>query len=130
MPAAYVDPATSRTYPLDVPRWRSDDGGPLMVTPLPGISRGEIDMATRSQWRYRAALPLDIVPVTMGEGCTPLIEKDWGGTRLRFKLEWFAPTGSFKDRGTFLFGIEINRFNRFNLEWFYDRTHKLMSFCI
>jgi threonine synthase len=97
--AAYVDPATSRTYPLDVPRWRSDDGGPLMVTPLPGISRGEIDTTTRSQWRYRAALPIAIAPVTMGEGCTPLVEKPWGGTSLRFKLEWFAPTGSFKDRG-------------------------------
>jgi threonine synthase len=97
--AGYVDPATSRTYPLEVPRWRSDDGGPLMITPLSGIARADIETGTRSQWRYRAALPLDIAPVTMGEGCTPLIEKPWAGTTLRFKLEWFAPTGSFKDRG-------------------------------
>lgn len=99
MRATYVDPVTSRTYPLDVPRWRSDDGGPLMITPLPGIARGDIDTGTRSLWRYRAALPLDIAPVSLGEGCTPLIERDWAGTRIRFKLEWFAPTGSFKDRG-------------------------------
>ncbi|MBM3521712.1 MAG: pyridoxal-phosphate dependent enzyme [Alphaproteobacteria bacterium] len=99
MRAGYIDPATSRTYPLDVPRWRSDDGGPLMITPLPGIARADIDKGTRSLWRYRAALPLDIAPVSLGEGCTPLVERDWAGTRLRFKLEWFAPTGSFKDRG-------------------------------
>ena len=30
---------------------------------------------------------------------TPLIEHAWRGGRAHFKLEWFAPTGSFKDRG-------------------------------
>ena len=35
----------------------------------------------------------------MGEGMTPLIEHAWRGGRAHFKLEWFAPTGSFKDRG-------------------------------
>ena len=35
----------------------------------------------------------------MGEGLTPLIERGWRGGRAHFKLEWFAPTGSFKDRG-------------------------------
>ena len=36
----------------------------------------------------------------MGEGCTPLVEHPWRGGRAHFKLEWFAPTGSFKDRGS------------------------------
>ncbi|MBL8701713.1 MAG: pyridoxal-phosphate dependent enzyme [Alphaproteobacteria bacterium] len=99
MPAAYIDPETAKSYPLDVPRWRSDDGNPLMITPLPGIARADIDTSTRSLWRYRAALPMDIAPVSLGEGCTPLVARDWGGARIRFKLEWFAPTGSFKDRG-------------------------------
>jgi threonine synthase len=35
----------------------------------------------------------------MGEGCTPLVEKPWGDLRPLFKLEWFNPTSSFKDRG-------------------------------
>ena len=35
----------------------------------------------------------------MGEGCTPLVDHPWRGGRAHFKLEWFAPTGSFKDRG-------------------------------
>lgn len=99
MRAAYIDPATAKTYPLDVPRWRSDDGGPLMITALPGLTRGEIDQRARSIWRYRAALPTALAPVSLGEGMTPLIDLPWAGTRLRFKLEWFAPTCSFKDRG-------------------------------
>lgn len=97
---AYIDPATGRTYPLVTPRWRSDDGGPLMITPLPGIGRADIDQAKRSLWRYAAALPLPIEnPISMGEGMTPLVRHGFRGGHAHFKLEWFAPTGSFKDRG-------------------------------
>ncbi len=97
---AYVEPVSGRLYPIDQPRWRSDDGLPLMITDLPGIGRGEIDSGLRSIWRYAAALPFAIrKPITMGEGCTPLVERRWRGGRALFKLEWFAPTGSFKDRG-------------------------------
>ena len=35
----------------------------------------------------------------MGEGCTPLVARRWRGAPALFKLEWFSPTGSFKDRG-------------------------------
>ena len=97
---AYIDPRTAQTYPLAIPRWRSDTGGPLMITPLPGIGRGDIDTTRRSLWRYAASFPVPVAePVTMGEGLTPLVEGDWRGNRAHFKLEWFAPTGSFKDRG-------------------------------
>src|SRR5271168_3659176 len=97
---AYVDPVSGTTYPLAVPRWRSDAGTPLLITPLPGIGRTEIDTALRSLWRYRAAFPLAVAdPVSLGEGMTPLVERHWRGVAARFKLEWFAPTGSFKDRG-------------------------------
>jgi threonine synthase len=99
--ASYVDPRNGKIYPLDVPRWCSDDRTPLLVTPGAGISRDEIDRQTRSLWRYRAALPARIEkPITLGEGCTPLVEQAWGDLRAHFKLEWFNPTGSFKDRGS------------------------------
>jgi threonine synthase len=98
--AAYVDPSTATIYPLDVPRWCSDGGSPLMITDLPGIGREQIDCGARSLWRYAAALPLvPSNPVTLGEGCTPLVRRNWHGASALFKLEWFAPTGSFKDRG-------------------------------
>jgi len=97
----YIAPASGRTYPLDVPRWCSDDRKPLLITPQPGISRDDIDRTCRSQWRYRASLPLDVArPISMGEGCTPLVQREWGAHRPCFKLEWFHPTSSFKDRGT------------------------------
>ena len=98
---SYVDPLNGKLYPLDIPRWCSDEGKPLLVTPLPGISRDEVERGTRSLWRYRAALPVEIrQPITMGEGCTPAVEKAWGDLRPHFKLDWFNPTASFKDRGT------------------------------
>ncbi|WP_281375968.1 pyridoxal-phosphate dependent enzyme [Pseudonocardia pini] len=36
----------------------------------------------------------------MGEGCTPLLTRDFAGMEVGVKPEWFNPTGSFKDRGT------------------------------
>ena len=97
---SYIDPRTGKHYPLSERRWRSDDGNPLLVSPLPGIGRDDIDSRTRSIWRYRAALPLEIPnPASLGEGCTPLVQKKWGGLEPFFKLEWFNPTSSFKDRG-------------------------------
>jgi threonine synthase len=99
-PPAYVDPISGRKYPISEPRWRSDTGAPLMITALPGIGRNMIDTGKRSLWRYAAALPVDVPdPITMGEGCTPLVSHKWGGVPALFKLEWLAPTGSFKDRG-------------------------------
>ncbi|QNK69109.1 pyridoxal-phosphate dependent enzyme [Variovorax sp. PAMC26660] len=98
--ARYVDPLTGRHHELSERRWRSDDGNPMMVTPLPGITRDDIDPRERSVWRYRAALPVVIErPSSLGEGCTPLVQKRWGELSPYFKLEWFNPTCSFKDRG-------------------------------
>jgi threonine synthase len=95
-----VDPVSGRDYPVAEVRWRSDEGRPLWMSNLPGITRDDIDRGERSLWRYRKSLPVAIDdPVSMGEGCTPLIERTWAGRPCHFKLEWFAPTGSFKDRG-------------------------------
>ncbi|SDG73677.1 threonine synthase [Bradyrhizobium sp. Rc2d] len=102
MPAAsYIDPRNGQLYQLDQPRWCSDERTPLLVTPGTGISREDIDGRMRSLWRYRATLPVEIAkPITLGEGCTPLVQQEWGELRPLFKLEWFNPTGSFKDRGS------------------------------
>jgi threonine synthase len=98
--AVYLDPESGAAYPLDQPRWRSDSGAPLMISDLPGIDRGGIDRSLRSLWRYRGALPVAVkAPISMGEGCTPLVSRTWQDVAVLFKLEWFSPTGSFKDRG-------------------------------
>jgi threonine synthase len=65
------------------------------------MARRDIDAGEASLWRYRAALALDGPPrVSLGEGWTPLVTRDWDGATIRFKLESQMPTGSFKDRGT------------------------------
>ena len=97
----YIEPRSGDRYPLDIPRWCADGQKPLLVTSQLGIARDDIDRRERSLWRYRASLPLEISrPISMGEGCTALVQKDWDDFRPFFKLEWFNPTCSFKDRGT------------------------------
>ena len=74
----YVDPVDGTAYPIDVPRWRSDAGRPLLITPQPGIGPDDIDDSNPTLWRYRAALPVDIGdPIFLGEGRTPLLEVVW-----------------------------------------------------
>lgn len=100
MTPAYLDPRSGETFPLDTPRWCGTGRAPLFITDLPGITRAQIDTTTRSLWRYRAALPMQAAdPITMGEGCTPLVPRSLGGATALLKCEWFMPTGSFKDRG-------------------------------
>jgi threonine synthase len=100
MTAAYLDPRTGQTFPLDQPRWCGPDRAPLLLTPLRGIRPDDIDHTLRSLWRYQAAFPMRTDrPITMGEGCTPLIPRRVHGADVHLKCEWFMPTGSFKDRG-------------------------------
>lgn len=96
----YLDPRTGQTFPLDQPRWCGPSQAPLLLTPLPGLARGQVDSAIRSLWRYRAAFPFQVEhPITLGEGCTPLIRHHVAGVATHLKCEWFNPTCSFKDRG-------------------------------
>lgn len=104
----YLNPRTGETWPLDEPRWRAPDGSPLLLTPMTGLIRQEIETERRSLWRYLSALPVrPDDPITLGEGCTPLLRRmvpvrGEGVVReapALLKCEWVMPTGSFKDRG-------------------------------
>ncbi|MGP3987661.1 threonine synthase [Streptomyces sp. 3N207] len=101
-PRDLYDPRSERRYPLDPLRWRGDDGTPLLVSAARGTAPGDIERGDRSLWRYRAALPVPPAApgISLGEGCTPLLRRTWGGVEVGFKLEWFNPSGSFKDRGS------------------------------
>jgi len=99
--ASYVCPACGATIAAGQPLWRCACGSHLNLAPGPGLSRGEIATGEASLWRYRAALGLENPPVvSLGEGWTPLVTREWDGASIRFKLETQMPTGSFKDRGT------------------------------
>ena len=100
MTPAYLDPRSGTTFPLDHPCWSGPDHAPLLLTPLPGLTRAQIDPATHSLWRYSAALPFQPdTPITLGEGTTPLLRRTIHGAKIHLKCEWLMPTGSFKDRG-------------------------------
>src|SRR5882672_4787046 len=99
--ARYLCPACGKTLAPDRPLWRCECGSHLNLAPGRGLSRPEIEQGDASLWRYRAALALQGPPrVSLGEGWTPLVMRDWDGAAIRFKLESQMPTGSFKDRGT------------------------------
>lgn len=99
--AAYlVDPVSGLRYPIDRPRWCSDAGAPLRIAGASGLRRENIDRSLRSLWRYAQALPVPVDrPISLGEGLTPLVSKSVGELEASFKLEWFSPSASFKDRG-------------------------------
>jgi threonine synthase len=99
--ANYHCPGCGRTYQADRPLWRCECGGHLNMMAGKGLTRGEIASSDASLWRYAAALALAGPPqVSLGEGWTPLVRREWRGVEIRFKLESQMPTGSFKDRGT------------------------------
>ena len=101
MTALYCCPACAANIPADRPIWRCPCGSHLNLAPGAGLSRDNIDGGEASLWRYRAGLALAGPPrVTLGEGWTPLVARDWDGAPVLFKLESQMPTGSFKDRGT------------------------------
>src|SRR5271154_4723628 len=99
--ASYLCPACGATLAADRPLWRCACGGHLNLAPGQGMTRGNIETGEASLWRYRAALALAGPPrVSLGEGWTPLVTREWDGAEIHFKLESQMPTGSFKDRGT------------------------------
>ncbi|HEY0337995.1 MAG TPA: threonine synthase [Burkholderiales bacterium] len=96
----FIEPISATTYSIDTPRWCADDGGYLNLTPGAGLRRHQIAHGCYSVWRYAAAIGVDQVhAVSLGEGWTPLITREWQGCNIRFKLEFTMPSGSFKDRG-------------------------------
>ena len=83
-------------------RFRCHCGGAWEFEELVGFDPGLIDHSDNSLWRYRRLFGLDFEEpvVRMGVGGTPLLPAIIGGRDVNLKPEYYAPTGSFKDRGT------------------------------
>jgi len=66
-----------------------------------------IALGDSSLWRYRDLLQIPEIEnlISLGAGWTPLVDSVWDEKTVHFKLEFFSPTGSFKDRGT---EVEVN----------------------
>ena len=70
------------------------------------LNRETLAHREKSLWRYREVLPLplDVAPVSLGEGGTPLFRAERFGAELGFSNLWVKdeaqnPTQSFKARG-------------------------------
>jgi threonine synthase len=85
------------SYGLDQPWWRCRCGGALEFC-LPPVSLTDIDRERSGVWRYAPLLPpvSESGRLSLGEQATPLLAGDLGA---RLKLDYFLPSGSYKDRG-------------------------------
>ncbi len=91
-----------RTHPLETRKWRCDCGGLFDLEGTRAFSRDAIRHDLPTMWRYHDMLPVreEAEIVSLGEGFTPLLPMELYGYRVLCKLEFMAPSGSFKDRGT------------------------------
>ncbi|MDW8330002.1 MAG: threonine synthase [Candidatus Bipolaricaulota bacterium] len=92
----------SQLFSLTTHLWRCECGGVFELSERPPFNKDKIDPKASTLWRYRAMLPA-IQPeniVSLGEGGTPIVPAQAYGISFLAKLEFLAPTGSFKDRGT------------------------------
>jgi threonine synthase len=82
--------------------WRCECGGAWEPAAADRFEPERIDPSQSSIWRYAQMLDLDLSrgPVSLGAGWTPLLWANCQGRPVYLKAEYFAPTGSFKDRGT------------------------------
>ncbi len=95
-------PECDATGTLSPDRWCCRCGGAWEMEERTDFDAGLIDQADRSLWRYRRLYGLDFQTPTvrLGAGGTPLLAVTVGEREVLVKLEYLAPTGSFKDRGT------------------------------
>ena len=87
---------------LSPARWCCDCGGAWETEERTDFDPALIDPADASIWRYRQlyGLPFDRPTVRLGAGGTPLLPVALESGQVLVKPEYFAPTSSFKDRGT------------------------------
>lgn len=93
--------ACGTLYPSTDLVWRCGKcGSQFDVVGTQALRRPDIASDRRSLWRYQKALVHQgAVPVSLGEGWTPLVHGRWRDTDIQWKCEFVSISGSFKDRG-------------------------------
>ena len=82
--------------------WRCSCGGAWELEERSDFDPDLIQRDDHSLWRYRRILDLgwDRPSIRLGAGVTPLLPAEAFDREILVKLEYLAPTASFKDRGT------------------------------
>lgn len=92
-----------RPYPQEGMPYRCKDcGGAFRINNIPVFRPADPRPGLPGFWRYRENFQLfpGAVPVSLGEGNTPLVWLEYQGQEIGLKVESLNPTGSYKDRGT------------------------------
>ena len=73
------------------------------------IGKKDLRNSGSSLWQFQKSFGFSEsrVPISLGEGNTPLLRKRINGEEIAFKMESNNPTGSYKDRGTTTLLTEI-----------------------
>jgi len=89
-------------YSGQAPVWRCTCGGLLDIVFEPNFSIKKLKGRANNLWRYREVIPIryDKNIVSFQEGCTPLLEINFGKRSALVKQDQLFPSGSYKDRGT------------------------------
>jgi len=102
--------ACHRIVDFDPREFRCSCGGAWEPLENSEFNPDLIEANIASIWRYRQILDIPQIkePLSLGAGWTPLLAAEGQAGETWFKLEYIAPTGSFKDRGT---EVEVNYLN-------------------
>ncbi|SMO65807.1 threonine synthase [Solitalea koreensis] len=99
--AQFISTATGEKYPVNEPRWLSNDGNLLDLQFEAEFDLEKIKNRKPNLWRYREAIPIvnNEHIISFDEGFTPLLPIDFNGKQALIKQEQNFSTGSYKDRG-------------------------------
>ncbi len=94
-------PECEKKTSFDAHQFWCECGGAWEPVENDSLNKSAIEPSKPGIWRYRKVFSLDEIkdPFSLGAGWTPLVNADLYGRKTFFKLEYMAPTGSFKDRG-------------------------------
>tara|TARA_Y100000590_G_scaffold139730_1_gene160062 strand:- start:599 stop:1720 length:1122 start_codon:yes stop_codon:yes gene_type:complete len=89
-------------FPDEEPRWRCECGSTLDIKIENIFPKKLLGSRESSLWRYKESIPLKNIKnkISLGEGMTPLRDFPFAKMEIQCKLDFFFPTGSFKDRGS------------------------------
>jgi threonine synthase len=106
-----ICPTCGASEDLSPENWRCGCGGAWEPEEQETFEPGWITEGDHSLWRYSSLLGLawNEPVVRLGAGVTPLLPAQAADRDVLVKLEYLAPTGSFKDRGTAVMMNELIR---------------------
>ena len=92
-----------RKYSYDSTRWCCEHcSAPLNVEYEINFSLDNIDYKQLGLWKFHNFLPPIKNKISLGEGNTPIVKISLLNKTTYLKLDYLMPTGSFKDRGSFI----------------------------